>query len=272
MVELYGGKRIGLLTVIGIDTAKTTPKQKFWLCKCDCGKVVSVRRERFKTQRSCGCIRANSLNAIGKTFGRLTVIEPDIKLTNERKSGIYFKCLCECGNEHTVLLGSLTAGQVKSCGCLVKENIREVATTHGKSKTRLYGIWHSMKSRCLNKTAANYNRYGGNGVTICEEWANDYMTFHNWSMSNGYAEGLTLDRVNNDKGYNPDNCRWVTYTEQENNKSSCKPVIVNNKYYTSINALARECNISSVTLGKHLKKGDLEEYVNKRINKEKEPK
>lgn len=105
---------------------------------------------------------------------------------------------------------------------------------HGMRYTRLYNIWRSMNQRCSNPNTKNYHRYGGRGIRVCDEWKHDFMAFHDWAMANGYSEELTVDRIDNEKGYSPDNCRWSTYKEQENNKSNSRII---------------ECNGASHTLG-----------------------
>lgn len=89
---------------------------------------------------------------------------------------------------------------------------------HGKRHTRLYRIWANIKTRCLNPNDHHYGRYGERDITVCDEWKNDFQAFYDWSMSHGYADDLTIDRIDNDKGYSPDNCRWVTVSEQNQNK------------------------------------------------------
>ena len=156
------------------------------------------------------------IDLTGKKFGRLTVIE---RAENKGKS-VMWVCKCECKNITIVRPENLRSGRTQSCGCLHSEQLSNRNIKHGKSNTRLYTIWESMKSRCLYKSHARFKDYGGRGITVCNEWIHDFQTFYDWSMANGYAENLTIDRINNDKGYSPDNCRWVTIKEQENNKRS----------------------------------------------------
>lgn len=93
----------------------------------------------------------------------------------------------------------------------------QTSTTHGKTNTRLFNIWRGMKLRCLNKNNKDYKNYGGRGITVCDEWENDFLTFYNWAISNGYSEKLKIDRVNNDGNYEPSNCRWATNETQGRN-------------------------------------------------------
>jgi hypothetical protein len=115
------------------------------------------------------------------------------------------------------------------------------------NNTRLYSIWGSMKSRCNNSKLSIYKIYGGRGITVCDEWAKDFMNFYNWSMANGYQDNLTIDRIDNDKGYSPDNCRWVTMREQQNNRKNNRKIMYENKEYT-VSKLSEKLNIPYATL------------------------
>lgn len=157
----------------------------------------------------------------GMRFGRLTVMKVDGK--NNRGRPLWL-CKCDCGNETHVERQHLIRGQTKSCGCFRKEFAKRQHTTHGLSKSinrqnRLYRIWSGIKDRCCNTNSKYWNRYGGRGIKICEEWKNNYLSFHAWALSNGYLDELTLDRINNDGNYEPSNCRWATWETQENNRS-----------------------------------------------------
>lgn len=142
----------------------------------------------------------------GKKYGKLTVIEPinEKLLSGQHKRLI---CQCECGNTTIVSSVHLKNGDTQTCGCYF----------HGLSNTRLYTIWNKMKSRCNNKKEKAYKYYGERGISICKEWKNDFKTFYNWAINNGYADNLTIDRINNEEGYSPNNCRWVTQKVQANN-------------------------------------------------------
>lgn len=156
----------------------------------------------------------------GEKYGRL---EPYFPI--KRNGRTYWFCHCDCGNEKIVSSGNLVSGQVKSCGCLQKEKaserIADANKTHGMFGTRLYRIWSGMVTRCENPNHPYYGRYGGRGIRICPEWREDNSRFFEWANSSGYADGLTIDRINNDGNYEPSNCRWIPDDEQQRNRSSC---------------------------------------------------
>lgn len=216
------GQRFGNLTVIERDLSTTDKYHSvYWKCRCDCGntKIVKTANLRNGSTVSCGCIRKNDLT--GKRFDRLTVLEKcPVEYTKSGNRVFKWRCRCDCGNVVNVVHSNLVKGVTGSCGCMQKELASERFSTHGMRNTRLYGIYANMKQRCENPNNPRYESYGGRDITICPEWLgeNGFENFCKWSMQNGYADNLTLDRENNDKGYNPSNCRWVTQEVQRNNQ------------------------------------------------------
>lgn len=158
---------------------------------------------------------------IGQRFNHLVVIERDF---NSPYKGTYWKCLCDCGNITSVKSTNLRNDLVKSCGCLVHEK----HNTHHLSQEPLYRLWNSIKRRCYDEKHKAYKYYGRRGITMCPEWL-DFETFYKWANENGYKRGLSIDRRDNQKGYNPDNCKWVSAKVQANNRRSCRMYSYNGK-------------------------------------------
>ena len=184
----------------------------------------------------------NKYNMIGKKFGRLTVIN-ELKERTKYGDKVY-NCLCDCGKYIHAVGTILRRGSKKSCGCL---NHEPKYKTHGLTNNRIYKTWNRIKQRCYNKNAPNYKNYGARGIRICDEWLHDFDVFYEWAMSHGYDDTLTIDRINVNGNYEPDNCRWISNLEQQNNKRNNVYLTYNGKVQTMAQ-WARELNLSYNTI------------------------
>lgn len=160
---------------------------------------------------------SNAKNITGKKFGKLTAIKP---IGKNKYNQILWLCKCECGNTTITTCSKLLQNITRSCGCFAREQAKKLNTTHGLSKTRLYKTYSQMKIRCLNPKNPAYKSYGGRGIKICEEWLKDFKVFYSWAMTNGYNDSLSIDRIDVNGNYEPDNCRWVDAKTQCNNRRS----------------------------------------------------
>ena len=180
------------------------------------------------------------LDLQGQQFGRLVVLQQaeDYILKNGRRK-IQWLCQCSCGNTTIVKTDNLRSGCTKSCGCLHKETNSTANITHGKTNTRLYNVWKGIKRRCYNSNHRSYKHYGGRGISMCDEWVNDYMAFYKWAIDNGYKTDskhgeCTVDRIDNNKGYSPENCRIADTKLQNRNRRSNHLITINNETHCLI--------------------------------------
>lgn len=250
-IPLEIGKKYNSLTVIReIDPVYNSNgyKQRKVECKCDCGNIKSFyfHNIRNNLSTSCGCVRDKNVRNstqkypneyfFNKKFGKLIVIEISEPEKTKKNKKFYcvkkFICLCECGNITKVKSTSLLKGNTNSCGCYRREMASLNNITHGDTRKSsefywLYTTWNSMINRCHNNNAANYERYGGRGIKVCDEW-HDYLNFKEWILNNiGIRpNGKSLDRINNNGNYEPKNVRWATISEQNNNRRKKSSIIL----------------------------------------------
>ena len=194
----------------------------------------------------------------GDRYGKLTIIK-EVEPTETRVRR--FLCKCDCGNETIVRMCHLRASKhpTVSCGCYGKEQARTIGIKHGYASDKqkyekLYRIWCHMKERCYYPNSDHYYLYGGRGITVCDEWKDNYLSFRTWAMNNGYQDELTIDRIDSNGNYEPLNCRWATHMEQQHNLRTN----VNITYKNETHCVAEWARISGIreeTIRKRYKKG-----------------
>ena len=196
------------------------------------------------------------INLLNKSFGRWKVIN----FIKSRDAGgcVMWLCQCDCGTVRSVSGAALRNGASKSCGCFQKEiaskNMKKLSTKHGKNETRLHIVWTHMKSRCNSHYDKSYHNYGGRGIYICDAWNNDFLSFEDWALNNGYRNGLSIDRIDNNGPYAPENCRWVNNYIQANNKRN-NHLITINRIKKTVSQWAVISGINPYCIYKRLKRG-----------------
>ena len=188
----------------------------------------------------------------GLRYGRLLVIERGP--TKEGRRNAYWWCLCDCGVTTLVSGDSLKAGNTQSCGCLQRERACGPHPVHNLSYALIYNIKTGIIGRCHNTNDKRYKDYGGRGIVVCDEWRYSPTAFFEWADKSGYKKGLTIDRIDNDKGYCPENCRWVSNTENQNNKRNTRWVTLNGKT-VSVTKWSRILELKSETIRSRLRRG-----------------
>jgi hypothetical protein len=162
------------------------------------------------------------MGKIGGRFGKLVVLKEVPKPDGIKDKHKFWLCLCDCGNQKIVSDGNIGRNTI-SCGCYRNSSRPK---KHGfashKKYDKLYHTWNGIKYRCYNEKSKDYKHYGGRGITVCEAWLNDFLTFRDWAIANGYTDELTIDRIDVNGNYEPSNCRWITVAEQNRNKTTTK--------------------------------------------------
>lgn len=220
MIDLTG-QRFGRLTAISLccrlKDRDITQRRVYWACSCDCGDSLIVSSNHLRTGHttSCGCSRM--LDIRGQRYGRLIAVAPCCAIKSRR---LYWACSCDCGNTVISPLDSIRRGDTSSCGCYN----RELRSSHNMTGTPTYAAWNGITARCYNQKDRNYSNYGGRGIKVCDRWRESFKAFledmgerPDARYSLGRAE-YSLDRIDVNGDYEPGNCRWATYLQQQRNK------------------------------------------------------
>ena len=191
-----------------------------------------------------------SIDITNNRYGRLVAVQ---RVANDKNNHELWLCKCDCGNESIVLKNSLTSNRTRSCGCYYKESRLNASKKHGMTHSRLYAVWANMIRRCNNPKANDWKFYGAKGVTVCDEWKH-FSGFYEWAKKTGYKDDLTIDRIDNNGNYCPDNCRWANWDIQMNNTTRNHYIEVNGVVKTAIQ-WCREKGISPSTFYYRINKG-----------------
>lgn len=194
----------------------------------------------------------NKHDLTGKRYGMLTVIE--YVGTRGRRHHSYWKRSCDCGREVIARGSHLISGNIKSCGCLRSVANKEKSSQNGLSRSRIYNTYYGMLKRCYLSSNASYDRYGGRGIGVCEEWRSDFKNFYEWAMQNGYGDGKSIDRIDVNGDYCPGNCRWVNAKHQANNRTNTTYITFSGQT-RSASEWAEITGIPRVTIKNRIRKG-----------------
>ena len=244
--------------------------KSMWRCRCKCGKEKlvdgnSLRNGRTKSCGSCARKRDGKYKDItGMKFGKLTVVERGEK--NKRGRHLWI-CKCDCGGIKEAEAYDLIRGKIKSCGCMVQKKNKEEKPESNRRKRTYHNpifpntahVLYGMQSRCYNKNCPDYKNYGGRGIKICAEWMdkeNGVENFRKWCFDSGYKKGLTIERINNDGDYCPENCKWATKAEQSVNKRNTIFVLYDDKY-VPISTMAKETGLNYSQIRHKTKTGEI---------------
>lgn len=191
------------------------------------------------------------LNVVGQKFGRLEVVE----FVGRKNNSSWFRCVCECGGETTTTSNNLMRGHTVSCGCVNIEKFIERSFKHGISGEHpLFISWIGMRNRCSYKKHNRYKHYGGKGIKVCDEWKDDFKAFYDWALENGWQEGLSIERKENELDYCPSNCKFATIQEQSRNRTSNVNLTYNGET-KCVTDWAKEVKSHAQTISKRVKRG-----------------
>jgi len=191
---------------------------------------------------------SKSLDLTGNKYGMLT---PLYRCENDKSKWV---CRCDCGKIKSISLSNIRSGSSKSCGCKQgRSGASNSSYKHGGAHTKLHNVWKSMRQRCRNEKCTDYKWYGAKGIDVCQEWDN-FSNFWEWSINNGYKDGLTIERTDSNRGYSPDNCRWITIEEQQRNKSNNHILEYKGKSFP-MSVWSRKINMNYSTLRGKIRKG-----------------
>lgn len=214
---------------------------------------------------------AKFIDITGKKFGKLTAIKLDHREKNSYSQTVqYWLFKCDCGKEVVLHKQRVMSGNTKSCGCIRHFKLIKKNKKHGLSKSRLYVIYSGMKARCYDKKHISYQYYGGRGINICNEWKNDFYSFYKWAIDNGYDDTkkrgeLTIDRIDVNSDYSPENCRWVSIKEQNRNHRNNYKITFNGKTYC-VSEWAERLGIKPQTIKRRIARGwNVREALTKRV-------
>ena len=243
------GMKISKLTVVSKAQA-TNRGSEMWNVVCECGNELIASDYALRTHgiRSCGCSDGHD-DLTGQRFGKLVAVERSL---NNPYGRAQYLCKCDCGNEKIVTADYLKRFHYPNCGCETHDQISEARTLHGLDSHPLTPIWRAMISRCENENNKDFKHYGGRGIKVCDRWhkIENFIA----DMEEGYRPGLQIDRIDNDGPYSPDNCRWVTRTENARNKRNNRKIatLVGNK---TIAEQSEITGVPSYVISRRLKQG-----------------
>lgn len=247
------GQRFGKL--VAIKRIRDNDKNNtYYICKCDCGREVKVLHGGLQSgnSKSCGCTNKSiyyKTDMTGMKFGRLLILEQKYNKTRD----IILKCQCDCGKIIEAYKSNVIKGNTQSCGCYHREVCSELLSSHNLSKLVIYKRFMKMVDRCENPNCKAYKNYGARGIRVCDEWKNDFVSFYNWAMANGYRDDLTIERIDVNGNYCPENCTFIPLSEQAKNRTNSIWITYNGETH-HLAEWSRIIGLNAQTIRNRLKK------------------